>query len=212
MASSATLADHAKKIEDGHLGASRLDIDHRGYVISSIVSATSFLEAMVNELFQDAFDGFTPKHGAITPLSDQARQLMAEYWRATDGGARGRTLDKCQALLTFTGNDPLEKGKQPYQDAQLAIELRNALVHFRPQDLSPDDPDKMELRLKGKFPEHPRMTSSGNPWWPSKCLGWGCAKWSLEAVTALADHLVNATGVEASYARLRAKDQLGNVP
>jgi hypothetical protein len=60
MASSATLADHAKEIEAAHTSVPQFDVHHRGYVISSIVSAVGFLEAMINELFQDAFDGHTP--------------------------------------------------------------------------------------------------------------------------------------------------------
>lgn len=212
MASSATLAGHAKKIEDAHTGDSYFDVDHRGYVVSSIISAVGFLEAMVNELFQDAFDDHTPPGGAITPLSPHTHQLMKEYWRATDCGVRGSTLDKCHALLTFTDNQALEKDAQPYRDAQYAIQLRNAIVHFRPQDLSPDEPHKIESRLKGKFAENRMMTNSGNPWWPNKCLGWGCARWSLEAVTALADYLVSKTGIEPAYARFRANKQLGDVP
>ncbi len=212
MASSATLADHAKRIEDEHTGEPRFDLHHRGYVVWAIVSAAGFLEALVNELFQDAFDDHAPPGGAITPLDDQARRLMAEYWRATDRGRLGQTLSKFQALLTFTRNPALNKGDPLYQDAQAIIDLRNALVHFRPQDLSPEDPDKMELRLKGRFADNKIMVGSGNPWWPNQCLGWGCARWSLQAVTAVADHLVLTTGVEPAYVRFRAENQLGNVP
>jgi hypothetical protein len=104
------------------------------------------------------------------------------------------------------------KGRQPYQDAKLAIILRNEIVHFKPEDLSPDEPAAMEQDLKGKFQDNQMMTASGNPWWPNICLGWGCARWSLVSVTALADHLVSATGVEPAYTLFRAKNQLGDVP
>lgn len=212
MASSATLADHAKEIEDSHSGEPRFDVAHRGYVVSSIISAVSFLEAMINELFQDAYDDHTPKNGAITPLEINTRHLMAEYWRATDSGIRGGTLDKCQALLRFTGAEVLQKDTNPYRDALYAIQLRNAIVHFRPQDLSSDVPHKLQDRLKGKFADNQMMEDSGNPWWPNKCLGWGCARWSLEAVTELADHLVKTTGVQPAYVHFRTKNELGNVP
>jgi hypothetical protein len=137
---------------------------------------------------------------------------MSEYWRAIEGGKRGSTLNKCQALLTFTGNETLEVGSQPYQDASLTINLRNTLVHFRPQDLSSPNPDKMEERLKGKFAENSTTARIDDPWWPNKCLGWGCARWSIEATTALADYLVSRTGVEPAYVRFRAESRLGDVP
>ena len=212
MSSAAKLADLAKQIEDQHSGQSRFDLEHRTYVLSSVVSAVGFLEAMINELFQDAYDGNAPDGGAITPLSSNTRQLMKEYWRSMEQGERGRILDKYQALLTFAGQPAMEDGAQPYQFAKLVTQLRNAIVHFRPQDLSADEPTLMERRLRGKFDDNRLMEGSGNPWWPDKCLGWGCADWSLRSVTALTDHVVGAVGLRPNYVVLRERGELGSVP
>jgi hypothetical protein len=212
LSSSAKLTELAKQIEDAHSDGPRFDLNHRAYVLSSIFSTVGFLEAMINELFQDAHDGHAPAGGAIEPLSANTRHLMAEYWRSTDQGERGRILDKYQLLLAFAGQPAMEKGAQPYQDANLVIQLRNAIAHFRPQDLSPDEPVNMEKRLRGKFDDNRLMEGSGNPWWPDKCLGWACADWSLRAVVALADHVVDAVGVHPNYAELREAGWLGAVP
>src|SRR6266704_5985193 len=77
------LSDLAGTIEAGHQGQSRFDIEHRAYVLSSIQASAAFLEAMINELFQDAYDNHVPPDGYITPLPAQTRQLMAELWRGT---------------------------------------------------------------------------------------------------------------------------------
>jgi hypothetical protein len=154
------LADLAKQMEDRHTGTARFDHEHRAYVLSSIVSAVGFLEAMINELFQDAYDGHAPVGGAITPLSTSTRQLMAEYWRAIDLGERKRILDKYQALLRFASQPVMEEGQQPFQHAWLAVQLRNAIVHFRPEDLSADEPAKMETRLRRKFPDNRLMAGA----------------------------------------------------
>ena len=212
LASAARSAGLAKQLEEQHQGRSRFDLEHRGYVLSSILSAVGFFEAMANELFQDAYDHHTPDGGAVTPLSMNTRWLMVEYWRATEEGARVRVLDKYQALLTFAGQSEMDRGNQPYQDANLAVQLRNAIAHYRSEDLSADTPALMEQRLRGKFPDNLLMAGSGNPWWPDKCLGSGCADWALQAVTACADHVTEATGVRANYAVHRATGWLGNVP
>ncbi len=218
LSSAAKLAELARQIEDAHSDGPRFDLNHRAYVLSSILSAVGFLEAMINELFQDAYDDSAPDRRAITPstitpLSSNTRHLMAEYWRAIDLGARKRALDKYQALLTFAGQPVMDEGRQPYQDASLAILLRNAIAHYRPQDLSPDEPAKMEQSLRPRnFAENRLMEESGYPWWPDKCLGWGCADWSLRAVVALADHVVDAVDARPDYMEHRATGWLGNVP
>jgi hypothetical protein len=197
--SATRLADLAKQIEDRHTGTARFDHEHRAYMLSSIVSAVGFLEAMINELFQDAYDDHAPDGGAITPLNTNTRQLMAEYWRAIEQGERGRILDKYQTLLRFAGQPVMEEGKQPFQDVNLARQLRNAIVHFRPQDLSANEAAKIEKQLRGKFPDNRLMAGAANPWWPDHCLGWGCADWAMRSVTALADHVVNAVGIRPNY-------------
>jgi hypothetical protein len=212
LAGAVRMTELARRIEDDHTGESRFDLEHRGYVLSSVLSAVGFLEAMVNELFQDAHDDHAPDGGAITPLDANTRLLMAEYWRATEQGGKGRALDKYQALLRFAGEPALSQGAQPFQDASLAVQLRNAIAHYRPQDLSADTPSLMEQRLSGKFPDNRLMAGAGNPWWPDKCLGWGCADWVIRAVTSLADHVVDATGVRPNYMVHRATGWLGNVP
>jgi hypothetical protein len=199
LSSATRLANLAKQIEDRHTGMARFDLEHRTYALSSIVSAVGFLEAMINELFQDAYDDHAPDGGAITLLNTNTRQLMAEYWRAIEQGERGRILDKYQALLRFAGQPVMEEGKQPFQHAKLAVQLRNAIVHFRPEDLSADEPAKMETRLHSKFPDNRLMAGAGNPWWPDHCLGWGCADWAIRSVTALADHVVNAVDIRPNY-------------
>jgi hypothetical protein len=62
----------AKEIEDAHTGESTFDIEHSSYVLSVIVSAAGFLEAAINEFFQDAHDEHNLSgagDGYLAPLS-----------------------------------------------------------------------------------------------------------------------------------------------
>lgn len=214
LSASAQMAHSAGRIEDDHdvTGPSKFSLEQRGQVLGAILCGVGFFEGMVNELFQDALDGHAPEGVGISSLKSSTRDLMAEFWKATDLGARGRALDKYQALLRFAGQPLLDEGAQPYQDASLAVQLRNAIAHYRPEDLSADEPALMEKRLRGKFPDNKMLTGSGNAWWPDHCLGTGCARWVLESVVAVADHVVAATGVMTNYSVHRETGWLGGVP
>jgi len=79
-------AELAGLVEAGLAGTVPFSLEHRGYVLSSIIASVAFLEAMINELFQDAADGHAPEpDGYITPLSEECRRTMAEVWAITRG-------------------------------------------------------------------------------------------------------------------------------
>ena len=202
----------AGEMEAHVAGRSRFDVKHRGHVLSSIVASAAFLEAMVNELYQDAADDHAPPDGYITPLSASCRRLMAELWRLTDGGVL-KAIQKYEMLLAFADAPALDRGAQPYQDAALVIRLRNAILHYRPEDVSvADEAHAMEQRLRGKFDDNALMTGSGNPWWPDHSLGHGAATWAHRAVKALADHVSDELGIEPNYRRIEAGGWFGDPP
>jgi hypothetical protein len=206
-------AELAGRMEAAHVaGRSRFDVEHRGHVLSSIVASAAFLEAMVNELYQDAADDHAPPDGYITPLSASCRRLMAELWRSTDGGML-KPIRKYEMLLAFADAQALDRGAQPYQDAALVIRLRNAILHYRPENVSvADEAHAMEQRLGGKFDDNAFMSGSGNPWWPDHALGHGAAVWANRAVKALADHVSDALGIDPNYRRVEHGGWFGDPP
>lgn len=68
-------------------------------------------------------------------------------------------LEKFQIALALCGRAEFAKGKNPYPDVHLLIQLRNALVHYTPEwvtTVSESDPDEvtiqeLEKKLKRKF-------------------------------------------------------------
>jgi hypothetical protein len=98
----------AAELEAAHTGEARFSIRHRSYVLGALGEAVAFLEAFVNELFQDAADATKadPVPGTavrLRGLSDDLVQLMAAYWNSTDEGERVRTLGKYDAARLFVG-------------------------------------------------------------------------------------------------------------
>jgi hypothetical protein len=193
----------AAAIEEAHSGPAVFDAEHRSYVLSSIIASAAFAEAAINEVFWDAYDehGLTDD-GYLVPLKRQTIDGLAAVWEATDKGRKLHPLEKWQLLLIHAGAPQLDRGAQPYQNARDVFELRNALVHFRPEDVANDEVHRLQARLEGKFDENRLMDGSGNPWWTSRCLGHGCTDWAIRSVEALAGRVADELGLTLNYRRL----------
>ncbi len=89
------------------------------YRNSVILSATAF------ELFMSELEGFA---GWLAERRDDRVAALHEVLREAER-ERVKVLFKVSlAFLAMTGNVP-NKGEQPYQDLQLLIRIRNALLH-----------------------------------------------------------------------------------
>jgi hypothetical protein len=143
-------AELAGQIEAAHVGSSRFSIEHRAHVLSSIVASVGFLEAMANELYQDAVDGHSAD-AYVTPLPAECRQAMAHFWRASGFGRSVETIEKYERLLEFAGAARLDRGGQLYEDVRLVITVRNIIVHYLPENLSDAaEAHDMERRFRTK--------------------------------------------------------------
>jgi hypothetical protein len=203
----------AAAIEARHTGRSHFDLEHRGHVLSAVLSAAGFMEAVVNELFQDAVDGHgLTGDGVLAALPSAGHRLMARMWTATRGGRALRPLDKYNLLLSAVGKEPLDRGAQPAQDAQLLVNVRNAIAHYQPEDLSVDIPHRLERQLRRKFEDNRLMSGSANAWWPDHCLGAGCARWACQSALALADFACDQAGITPNYRRIAQGGWMGMPP
>jgi hypothetical protein len=205
-------SSQAQAIEQAHTGHPTFDIQHNSAVLSSVVSAAAFIEACINEFFQDAQDrhGLTGD-GYLASFPSGVIEAMSATWVGTNDGSQLRALEKWQLVLIFNGRQPLDRGANPYQDAQLVMQLRNTILHFRPENVVVDDAHRLE-RLKGKFSDNGLMRGSGNPWWPDHCLGHGCAQWAARSALALTDHVCQELGISPNYKLIANAGWLGAPP
>lgn len=199
---SSHFAGLAKTVESGFTGALRFDVRQRAYTISAVLAAVGFAEAAINEFFQDAADGHV---SYIAPIGEQAWAAMVAYWRESKG--YGSIIEKYQVALGLAGRVPLSPGSEPFQSFALLIKLRNLLVHFRPETASAEDTQAIEKQLAGRFESNPLMDGAGNPYFPDKCLGAGCAAWAGPVAKAFADEVFSRLGVEPNYQRVSWDDR-----
>jgi hypothetical protein len=161
-----------------------------------------FLEAVVNEVFDDAADGHP---GYVDALSSEARLELSNLWseKCTEA-KRWAPLEKFQAALRCCSTEVFNKGALPYQDAKLLMNLRNELVHARPETVSSSDKDQSQRRgqMNSKFRPNRLMENSGNAYFPDHCLGAGCAAWAVKSARAFADDFFARTKIKPNYQRV----------
>jgi hypothetical protein len=173
-------SDAVRRIEEAGGDSAAVFYPHRGAVFSCILAAGCFLESAINEFLQDVVDK------QIQHLPDASVQSVCELWERAEGKDRGKfgnPLAKyCETAPIF--GFTLEKGTSPYQDVADLMSLRNTLVHYKPKTVSVNSEHELTERLlKRKFPPNKLVGNSPyQPFFPDKCLGYGCTQWAVRSV------------------------------
>ena len=163
--------DHVIQLEERHLvqpfGPFFEEI--RSYASGCIMSSAASLEALINELF------IAHQSRLRLKLAD----FEAEFW-GRNGIERKPILDKYQLALDMLQCPLFDEHQTPYRDAWALIELRNALVHYKPTW----DPERQRLVdlveiLANRFQPSP-FPDSGSDFVTMKCMGSGCARWTVD--------------------------------
>lgn len=210
--SAALFARQSASLEREYKGqfSDQLHSEHRAYVTGVIFSAAAFLEALINELFADTVEN---EFGRPQQLDPEVKTLMAELWKLdVPRTASFKILQKYQIALAIAERQLFDLGSSPYQEVHLIIQLRNDLIHYEPEWIHhPSEEDtlanqihKYEKRLRGKFKTNP-LTGEGNPFYPDKCLGHGCAEWVVNSTLRFADEFFSRIGVKPTYDHVRER-------
>ncbi len=193
----------AASYECEHADAERISIQHRAYVMTAVSEAVAFLEAFINELYQDAADG----SGAADGLPPEMVRLMTEYWRSTDRGHSVEITKKYDMVRVFAAQPRADAGRRPNDDVKYLIKLRNWLLHYRPKTIGEKTPENVIDHVRGRFSDNPFLAGSGNLWFPDHALGAGCADWAVRSVRTFVDEFVAAVDCVANYQVVEWQEQ-----
>jgi hypothetical protein len=137
--------------------------------IACVLMSVACLESYINELFYDC-----EKH-----FPNMRPELMNKIWGFVE---QKSILEKYEFALLLMGAQGFEKGNWPYQDIDVLIRLRNALMHFKPEwDSDQVVHAKVSEQLKGRFTPS-SIISEGNPLFPQCWASSGCTIWLLQAI------------------------------
>lgn len=180
--------------EDEVMGKRPIDIQHRSYAVTAILTSVAFIEALVNEIFEDAAD---EQHvSERTAPIEQHKAKLASFWRSVDDG-RYQILGKYQMVLLLCGADKFVQGSQPYQDTEVLVRLRNALAHFKPEWYGTDSPDnKLRLKLAERIKQSGLLgANDGSDWITVKALGAPGAEWAVKTAKTFAGDWCERLGI-----------------
>ena len=168
-----TFRDHVIAIELQNTGRpfGSFFEDIRSYGSACIMSSAASIEALVNEFF------ITPDG----PLRKQLKDFESEFWGR--GGIEWKPpLEKYQMALEMLGKQKLDEHIPPYKDAWALVELRNALVHYKPT-WDPDRQRKVDLVevLTGKYELSP-YPDGGAEFVTMRSMSGGCMRWVVSTV------------------------------
>jgi hypothetical protein len=187
------LSNNAANIESNHEGRNQFNVDHASYVVASIMSSIAFIESAINEIYEDIED----EHGGVytKPIKEDTKEKMKAKWGKLE---RERILKKYQKALEFSDIQIFIEHDYPYKDTDLAIKLRNQLVHYKPETFGGGAEHNLESELESRFELNPLMSNPTNHFFPDKCLGYGCAKWVLRSCLSLADDYIISLNLNLS--------------
>lgn len=170
-----------------------LDQLQRSYVTSAVILSVAAMEGMINELTADIAE----QNGRQVQNIGLDREIISQITSLVSVSDKSfnqlSILDKYQTILIMARKEVFDKGKNPYQNANDLVALRNALVHYNTswQRVVPGtedfEPDFIEKRLCNKFALNPN--GGRGAFFPYACMiSHSCAKW---AVTSAQDFIIN---------------------
>ncbi len=158
-------------------------------VTASILMSVAALESKINELYLYAVDR---NLNVFRGVEDWIIDTLQELWPSLEDKP---ILVKYQLALTVCKKEKFDKGQNPYQDTDRLVTLRNALVHYKPEwDTDLKEHKKLESYLKSRFSISP-FSHVNDAFFPKKCIGHGCAAWSVLTTVNFINEFYNRLGL-----------------
>ncbi len=157
---------------------------------AAVMMCAASLEACVNELFADASKHFAPQ--------------MLPVWEIGSKDIDRKTLfEKSDWFLTLRGKAVLNAGAEPLQSVAALIELRNGLMHFKPEWTGEEKRNvAISRKLAGRFPPLPCLASEPNLF-PLAWASGACAAWAVKSSMAFIDELAKAADLKSPVDQYR---------
>jgi hypothetical protein len=163
-------------------GNHNIDYELRGLAMMAVVSAAGFFESFINGIFLSVNEPQPIQ--AVEGIAPGAVAAMKNLWNASPSIGRDPALDKYLAALDAVGKrQTMPKGDPICQHVQTALDLRNELLHYKPE-WQGSARHHFQSRLN-KLPPNRHITSG--PWFPNQVLSADCADWTCDVCVAFVD-------------------------
>lgn len=174
-----------------------LEAEHRGKefaefwgsilhnAVACVLTTVASLEAYANELFSDR----------TTVFPGYSKELLNHLWETYE---RRQTGDKFDFALLLMGKTKLNRGVPPFQDVRVLVELRNALIHFKPEwENEAVEHKRLSEKLHRKIEGSPFL--SDEPLFPRGWASHSCTTWAVSNAIAFAKNFEELSGLPEKY-------------
>jgi hypothetical protein len=189
----ATFSRRVGEIEKAHagetFGAFFDEILHNA--TACVMLTVASVESLANELFADRATTFP---GQSEPLLDI---VITEFDRKS-------VLDKFDLALVLAGASQLARGRKPAQQMASLVELRNALVHFRPE--FSNEKGKHQVVSKRLLEKHRSpFLKEHEALFPRAWASHALTKWAVEQAVAVDAFIAAQLKVQPKYAKFAGR-------
>jgi hypothetical protein len=160
-------------------------------VSATVLLSVASLESNINEFLSEPQNLFPQ-------LNPEGCSVLVRLFE------KENIIDKYQKVLVIHGIEPFEPGADPYQNVDVLIKLRNALVHFKPEWHDEQiEHRKLGERLRWKFALNPFIPEGTGVLFPQRCMSYGCAKWAVESSLAFMKAFSERMGVPFRFEKFQ---------
>lgn len=190
----ATLARHVHELEQEHRGAEfgKFHQDLLGYSVGAVVLAAASLEAYINEILTDRkfhFSAPEPKQ-----LDDACNKLLKSPGIL-------KKFDYARGLRDIAAQD---RNSEPRMSAFALCELRNELMHFKPEWPNEALNHTRLSELLAPYIRHSEWLT-GDSLFPKAWAGSESTAWAIRTALDFVAEFSAATGIEDKFAPHRAE-------
>lgn len=169
---------------------------HRSHVVGAVMQATAALESEIWEVMT-----YGPgHHGGSATIHAAAAALLRPMAETIDSEP---VLQRYALVLHLLQKPPLDKGAQPWQDADLVVKLRNEIVHYKSAWSSELEHRKFVQQLRAK--RHGKPPFEPSELFPRADLSAACGLWAVSSCAAFIDTFYDRLGFRDRLNAYRAR-------
>jgi len=183
---------------------------HEAVVLNAVFSSVAFLEATINELWSDAADD---AYCFPDERTEALLRAIGEQWNNENYFDRTPLPAKYQRVLAIAERPQFSEDDPDFAGIKSIISIRNYLMHYRrewtvipsgpgPRELQKNRTETLDKALKNRLRENP-MVPTILPFFPDRCLGHGCAEWSVVTCLTFTDRFFLSLRLPAPYDGVR---------
>jgi hypothetical protein len=163
------------------------------HATACVFCCVASLEAYANEVFIDREQNFP----------NLRKELADKFWEFSE---MERILEKFDLALMLRDKPTFDRGKQPYQDANALVSLRNALTHFKPESIGEKNSPHTQVSnlLKNRFQPSPFKTGDATIF-PRDWASHGCTSWAVRTCVKFVEQFESTAGLTSKFGPYKSR-------